>query len=315
VRARLTRAAKAPRRRSRPRALAAAPLACGAAVALVLVVGQLGGARTPAFAAAALRAAEGAPRLLVGGAGWSVARVDEWNAATGEMSFTREGRSLALSWSPAAVNNGVKVGAAKDGGRPEAVTSVLGAPAEVYRYAGTDEYTAAWRDGDAVVQARGSAASARGFVELLHRIERVNAERWLGALPASAVTPADHRVAVDEMLRGVPLPPGLDVAALRSGGTTRDRYQLGAQVVGAVGCGWIERWVAARAAGDADGARAAVAALATSRQWPVVREMAREGAYPSVLGELTDAIRTGAPVKPGVGVEQAYVEALGCPNP
>jgi hypothetical protein len=314
VRARLRAAGHARPRPSRPRALVAAPLVLGAALLIVLVAGQLGGGRTPAFAAEAVRAAQAAPRLLVAGGGWTVARVDEWNAATGEMRFTGEGGALDLSWSPAEVT-GTKVGAAKDGARPEAVTTVLGARAAVHRYAGTDDYTASWRDGDAVVQARGRAPSVGAFVDVLQRIERVSAETWLGALPASAVTPADHGETVDEMLAGLPLPPGLDVAALRAGATTRDRYQLGAQVVSAVACGWIARWVDARAKGDADGARAAAEALATSRQWPVVRQMARHGDYPAVLWDLTDAIRDGAPAKPGkpgLSVEQAYRDALGC---
>ena len=52
------------------------------------------------------------------------------------------------------------------------------------------------------------------------------------------------------MLAGVPHPEGFDIVALQSGDGIRDRYQLGAQVAGAVACAWIEQWVDARRAGD-----------------------------------------------------------------
>ena len=57
---------------------------------------------------------------------------------------------------------------------------------------------------------------------------------------------------------------GFDRAALLAGDEVRDRYQLGASVVGAVACGWLDAWEAALASGDAAGMDVARRAMASS---------------------------------------------------
>jgi DNA-directed RNA polymerase specialized sigma24 family protein len=86
------------------------------------------------------------------------------------------------------------------------------------------------------------------------------------------------------------------------------------KVTGAVGCTWLERWVAARRAGDAAGVRQAVAALATSHHWRVLQEMQADGAWPQVFWDHADAAADGAPVMGGkpLSVEESYRDALGC---
>ena len=104
------------------------------------------------------------------------------------------------------------------------------------------------------------------------------------------------------MLRGVPLPPGFDAPAGEA--TTRDRYQLGAKVAGAVACAWIER-----------GGEEARRALASAKTWPILHEMNAEGDYPEVLWQYADAFQKGGDVpagKPGVTVKNSYRDALGC---
>jgi hypothetical protein len=287
-----------------------APLAVGAVLALVVVLVRAGGGREPAFAAEAVRAAEGAPRLLLGG-GWQVTRMDEWNAGSGEMTFARDARELQLSWVPTRL-----AGPAKEpGARPELEFGTSeGFRATVWRYEGTDEYTAVWRHGDATVTARGAAASGAEFAGVVENLRRVGVEDWLRALPDSAVTPQEHPEAVDEMLAGLPLPPELDVAALRSSAGTRDRYHLGAQVAGAVACGWLATWVEAKAAGDEAGVKRAVVALASSRDWAILREMEAEGDYPKVLWQYADAVAGDGTVMGGklLSVEESYKAAL-CP--
>jgi len=302
------RARRAPRAR-----WLVAPLATAAALALVVVLAQAGGGgQERAFAAATVRAAEGAPRLLL--EGWTVTRVDEWNAGTGEMTFSQGERELELSWFRAATSD-AKVGAAKDPD-PEVALAVAvpGATAAVHRYAGSDDYTAVWRSGDLTVQARALAPSPADFAGVLGRLDRVGARDWLTALPASAVTPREHRDAVDEMLAGVPLPPGLDVGKLPGGAATRDRYQLGAQVAGTVACGWIAAWIEAKAAGDDAGAGRAAAALASSSDWAILREMQAEGDFPKVLREYADAVAGDGTVMGGkvLSVEESYEDAFSC---
>jgi len=277
-----------PRRRRRP-ALLLAPIA--AACALLIALTQTGG---PSFAAELVRAAEASPRLLMDG--WSVTRVDEWSAGQGEMTFTSGERTLALSWWPASETG--RIGKDSD--------KLVAGGRTFYRYKGSNDYTAFWRSGDSTVEARALAASPDDFVALLRRLRSVGAEDWLRALPSSAVAPADHGTAVDAMLRGLPLPPGFDTAALRRDARTRDRYQLGAQVSGAVACGWIEAWL--------HGDNRAVAELATARDWQVLKDMNAEGDYPEVLWQYADAVVHGGTVPGGkpLTVKESYKEALGC---
>jgi hypothetical protein len=287
-----------------------APLAIGATLAFAVILMQAGGGREPAFAAEAIRAAEGAPRLLLGD-GWQVTRMDEWSAGSGEMTFERDGRELQLSWVPTRLAGPAKHAGVRfelEFGTPE------GFRASVWSYEDSNEYTALWRHGDATVEARGAAASGAEFAGLVENLRRVGVEDWLRALPESAVTPREQPEAVDEMLAGLPLPPQLDVAALRSSTGTRDRYQLGARVAGAVACGWIATWAEAKAAGDDARVRRAVTALASSRDWEILREMAAEGDYPKVLWQYADAVAGDGTVIGGkvLTVQESYEAAL-CP--
>jgi hypothetical protein len=287
-----------------------APLAIGATLALVVVLAQAGGGRERAFAAEAVSAAEGAPRLLLGG-GWRVTRMDEWNAGRGEMTFARDERELQLSWVPTRLAGPDKPAGARFDVR---LGTADGVRATVWRYEGTDEYTAVWRQGDATVRARGTATSGAAFAGLVEGLRQVAVDDWLQALPESAVTPQEHPDAVDDMLAGLPLPPGLDVDSLRAGAGTRDRYQLGAQVAGAVACGWLATWADAKAAGDDAGVRRAVVALGSSRNWAILREMNSEGDYPEVVWQYADAVAADGTVVGGkvVSVEESYKAAL-CP--
>ena len=278
------------RRRRRP-VLLLSPVAVGALV-LALVLTQRG----PTFAEAAIRAAQAGPRLLVDG--WKVTRVDEWDAGTGEMTFAAGGRSLELSWAPT-----------DDGSKDlERVASaeVAGAAAFVGRYPDTSDYTAIWRTGAGFARARGDAPSPAAFLATLREIHQVSAQEWLEALPETAVQPRAQAATTDAMLRGIPLPPGFKAPAATA--ETRDRYQLGAKVAGAVVCGWIEQWL--------DGDQAAAAkALAGSRDWPLLKAMDAEGDYPEVVWQYADAINGKGNVpggKLGLTVGGTYKEAFGC---
>jgi hypothetical protein len=194
----------------------------------------------------------------------------------------------------------------------ELEVGVPGARAVVHRYAGSEDYTGVWRSGELTVQARADAASPDEFAGILGGLERVGARAWLSALPASAVSPSEQRDAVDEMLAGLPLPPGFDTGSLRDGAATRDRYQLGAKVAGAVACGWLGSWAEAKAAGDDAGVRRAVVALASSRDWAILREMDAEGDYPEVVWQYADAVAGDGTVMGGkvLSVEESYKAAL-----
>lgn len=180
------------------------------------------------------------------------------------------------------------------------------------------EVLAFWEDGGTVVEARGRGIvpdGATAFAAILGQLERVDAATLVGALPADAVLPADRAAIVDRMLSDVPVPDEVDLAGLRGDGRVgAGRYSVGAQVTGAVACAWIERWLTATDADDDRAARRAVRAMGTSRDWAVLEEMETQGAWPDVIREYADAMRTGEPIVGGreLTVRESYASALGC---
>jgi hypothetical protein len=275
-----------PRRRRRRPLLLTAPIAAALILALLLTQDR------QTFAAAAVKAAEASPRLLVDG--WKVTRVDEWQAETGEMTFERDGRTLELHWGEERT--------VKDGMVRAGTATVAGRRATIVRYSDAPkDFTAIW----GTVYARELGVDLAEFKRTLGAIHQVGAEEWLRALPQSAVTPRAQDDTIAAMLKDIPIPPGFK--APTGSDATRDRYQLGAAVAGAVACGWIERWLA----GDPK----AAAALASSRDWPLLRRMDAEGDYPEVVWQYADAVNGKSAVpggKLGLTVDGTYKDALGC---
>ena len=246
--------------------------AVAAAVALVVFFVPADGGTERAWAAPLVKVAESVPRLLVGE--WQVTRADEFEVGQGEMDFTDGARTVQLSW--------------RKGGDPIQKDGIIG-----------------WEQQGYALELRGEAAA-----EARAQLRAVSVDEWLGAMPASVVRPEEHDKAVDEVVRGLPLPPGFDRSALGTGGAARDRYQLGVQVVAAVACGWFDRWVN----GDATARKEAVAAMQTAREWPVLKQMERDGAYGEVLLQYVDAMAADGKIVGGkpLSVEESYEGALGC---
>lgn len=119
---------------------------------------------------------------------------------------------------------------------------------------------------------RADEFSRTGRDPVLAMLESVDIDRWLSAMPASVVRPDSHAAVVEEMLADVPLPDGFDAEELIRADTVLDRYQLGAEVTGAVACGWVEQWLRARKTGDTVRAREAVEAMPSSRDWAILKD-------------------------------------------
>jgi hypothetical protein len=322
--------------RRRPVLLATAALAPTAA-AIVLALTLFGRGDDAAWASA-VEVARAAPRLLIGQPGWEVTRADELSVGNGEMTFARGQRRLDLHWGP---GRDFTFAVEKRSVDQDAVgtINVAGDTARVFRYRGTTDFTAIWLRDGMMVEAREGAAPRAGQPGVLRRapaldplraaasltefeatlasLREVDVASWLAAMPDSVVEPASRSEIVGEMLAGLPLPDGFDTAPLTSGNAIRDRYQLGAQVAGAVACAWTDRWVAARRAGDESGVRRAVTAMASSHGWPILLEMDEEGDYPKVLWQIADAMAANRMVLAGkpLTVEAGYGSALGCPGP
>ena len=261
-----------------------------ALIAAVTLIGNggVGGDQHPTFAAAAIKVAKANPRLLETESGWSVTRADDFTTTQGEMAFGNGPYELELFWSPAAqYRSYLRDRAADSSGHSD--MEFLGRPATIFRYDDTatgspDFTTIVAPEGKTFIEIRGDAlGSEDAYLRLLHGLQPTDVNSWLSAMPPSVVQPNDRAGTVDEMLRGIPLPPGFDVKALKRGDIVSDRYQLGAQVAGSVACAWLDRWTAAARSGNGPKLRQARAAMATSRDWPILREMNSQGDYPEEM--------------------------------
>lgn len=271
-----------------------AGLACIAVVAALILVagGSVGGGGQPAFAAAAIKVAEANPRLLIAAPGWSVTRADEFEADSGEMTFSDSSHQLQITWYPARFY-GTYLRDRADVSTP--VTSTfLGYKATTVHYGRSEYATMLSPRGSVFVEIRGKLESKQAYEDVLHSLRPVDVNTWLSAMPPSVVRPDGRAAAVEEMLRGVPLSPGFDATALQSENSVSDRYQLGVKVTGAVACAWVERWLAATGAGNKTVAQEAVDAMATHSRWPVLRQMAKEegpGSWPVNIRQAANRIK------------------------
>lgn len=284
------------------------------AVATLIGGGGVGGDQHPAFAAAAIKVAEENPRLLVMEPGWSVSRADEFTSDEGEMAFSNGQDELELFWRPA---NEFKSYARDRRADSSAQTpiEVLGQPATLFRYDDTstgspDFTTIIAPQGKTFVEVRGDALGSQdAYLDLLHSLQPTDVNTWLAAMPRSVVRPSNRATTVDRMLRGIPLPPGFRVAALKHGNVVSDHYQLGTQVAGSVACAWLDRWTAAAKAGDGPKLRQARAAMRSSRNWPILRELNSQGDYPEEIWGLRDRWNNSGM---GRNTTRNYSSGLGC---
>jgi hypothetical protein len=158
---------------------------------------------------------------------------------------------------------------------------------------GNRQMTALWSEGGYVLELSAAVPDLAGFEERLDWLTRVDSQTWLDAMPAKVVKAADHDAAVREMLKGIPVPKGFKPSQIPDEGLTTDRYQVGASVTGIVSCLWFRQWGEARGTGDTAAAVEAERAMATSRHWSILHEMAKDGAYPETVWELAREMPSG----------------------
>ncbi|HEX3040551.1 MAG TPA: hypothetical protein VHP56_00470 [Solirubrobacterales bacterium] len=249
-------------------------LAAVAMLAALLVAGGWlrdgGSGGHPEFAAAAIRVAEANPRLLVTAPGWRIVRADEFETDSGELTFSDGSHRFDVHWYPAKLY-GSYLRDRADVSAPERGT-LLGQTATTVYY-GREEYaTMLSPQGSVFIEVRGRLGSRSAYDEILHSLRAVDVDTWLEAMPPSTVRPEARSQAVDRLLQGMPLPPGFSAATLKGEDSIADRSTLAVEVGNAIACGWVESWIAARAAGEEAAAQRAVEALSSSDGWPLVRE-------------------------------------------
>jgi hypothetical protein len=302
-------------------------VAAAAVVATSLVFGGAAaldsgrdGGRGPGLAPAAAPSAPDAgplpkdvPFLLVQAEGWRMTRTDQYEPDSGEMTFTDGTREVELSWRPGDTHE-LYVEDREAGAEASWDIVVAGREGVLFQYEGTTDFTAMWLHEGQSMELRGLFPSVDDFRAVAATVEPVDGDTWAAALPEDAVLPGERREAVDEMLADLPVHPDVDVAALKGARTVNNRYQVGAQVTGAVACAWIEQWLDAREKDDGARAREAVEAMKTARRWAILREMDEAGDFPEVVWEYADAMAGDGQVPAGrpTTVAEGYRSGLGC---
>ncbi len=273
-------------------------LALVGAVAILIVLGggSVKDGGHPTYAAAAVKVAESNPRLLLTAPGWSIVHANSFGAEYGGLTYKDaghpvlgpEGLSVVMNWEPAALYR-----SSLRGLRDNATVThptLLGRQATTFHYRGRPAYITVLPPQGNVFVTLG--LPAKQHETLLRSLRAVGVKRWLAAMPPEVVQPAAETAVIAQMLRGMPLPPGFDPSSLEAEGVLTNRYELGQAVAGAVACGWLESWKAARRVGDVTTAEAAVAAMSGARHWAVLLQMVHEKGF---RGDLLPANGIGWP--------------------
>jgi len=158
---------------------------------------------------------------------------------------------------------------------------------------GNRQMTALWFEDGYVLELRAAVPDQAAFEERLGWLTKVDSQAWLDAMPAKVVKAADHEAAVREMLKGIPVPSTFKPSRIPDEGLTTTRYQVGAAVTSTVSCLWLLQWGEARRTGDRGAELEADKAMATSKHWRILREMAKEGAYPESIWQVAAEMPSG----------------------
>jgi hypothetical protein len=239
-----------------------------------------------------LKAVEDIPRLLIREPGWKVTTAYGFAGKDGTLGFTNGVRELEFDWYPATQYSSYYTDRL-DVSAPVPAT-VDGMPGNRFTYSDTDfAVMLKPRNGIFVEMRTGpNGWTLDSFQKTLTHIKQVDARTFLAAMPPEIVTPDRAAKAADQVLAGVPLPPGFNRAALRDLGTN-DSYQFGAEVTKVVGCGWIADWKQARATGNPAEAKRAANAMRSSHQWKVLNDMNAAGDWPESFWEIADGMAEG----------------------
>jgi hypothetical protein len=158
---------------------------------------------------------------------------------------------------------------------------------------GNRQMLALWSEDGHVLELRAAVADQAAFEERLGWLTKVDAQTWLGAMPAKVVKAADFEGTVREMLRGIPLPKTFAISRVPDEGLTTNTEALGSKVAGTVSCLWFRQWGAARRSGDKPAELQAERAMATSRHWKILRDVESTNGYSPLVWELAAAMPKG----------------------
>jgi hypothetical protein len=178
---------------------------------------------------------------------------------------------------------------------------------------GDREMLAVWEEGGDVLELEASVPNLAAFEERLGWLMKVGSQAWLEAMPAKVVKSANIEGTVREMLKGIPLPKTFAVSRIPDEGLTTSRERVASKVTGTVACLWLRQWGEARQGGDAAAEAEAEKALATSDNWPIVRELGVDSYPASEIHEVAQAMPQGYWLFRGHPWNLlAHAESIGC---
>jgi hypothetical protein len=264
------------------------------------------GPSTPSGMPPRPRPAQSSPLILFQLPGWHAWYADEQSTLTGEVDFAPIGAPIrngaptragaGLTWYDARFARGYIQDRAAEASI-KTTARVLGSVAHVIQYKGHvpdgHAYSAIWTIKPRVFEFTMRVRDMAAFKAALTHLRRVDSAAWAKAMPASVVQTGRRSVVIRQMLQGVPLPPGFRASQIPGPQLLRDRYQLGTAVTGTVACEWFARWGQARRNGNRAAVNRAVAAMATARRWPILRQMNAHGGWTGVLVGYAKAMRGG----------------------
>lgn len=324
-------ATSSPRPTNSLRTMAIKTVAITAAAAVVFGITTLGTSDRPGrgadrvWAAELVSIAEASPRFLIQQEGWTVARVDEFRADYGEMTFEngkdcnllplKEGCYwISLFWRPADTHDDYFADR-KRGADSSSRTTIAGHETVVFESANVfgTTYEAMWLDGDDSLELRSDLIpNLDEFNAVAATLQTVDVDTWLSAMPASVVKPDEREDAVDKILARLPVPASLDVEALKQSEMVMNDSSLDYDVMNAVVCGWIQQWVDGTKAGDKRAIREAVASIG----WPGWAERDNHGQWSSFLSDIAEGMKTNTPVNGdrSLPIGVTYQRHIGCPE-
>lgn len=249
-----------------------------------------------------------------------IAGTPERQRAVGMLPAAVRQRRVELSWRQTSLQSEIETMRAMlhPHGRRELelpvldTTAIVDTKAEFYVNhggPGDRQMVALWSEGGYTLILRAAVPDLAAFEERLDWLTEVDPQTWLDAMPEKVVKAADHDAAVREMLEGIPLPGTFKPSRVPDEGLTTDRYQVAGAVTGTVACLWFRQWGEARRTGDKAAEIEAERAMATSRRWPILREMAKDGGHP-LIWQLAAGMPSGKGKRGWRLLPQA--EALGC---
>ncbi|MEU8661369.1 hypothetical protein [Actinoplanes philippinensis] len=242
-----------------------------------------------------LTAVQGHPRLMINEPGWKMTEVSHLGAAHGSIVFTNRARRLAMYWYPADQYDRYL----KEQQPPGTfqATTVAGVKAVV----AAGDVILEPRDGT-FVELRAEGMGFAKFRVLLSHVVHLSPEKFLASLPPEVVTPGEIRSAAADFLADVPIPPAFDVASIDMGAVNfasvhvaaaDDAHYFSERVISQIACAWIAEWIRADADGDGAAVEDAIAALRTSRNWKVLKDLTKRSSRPAVIWVHADQVANG----------------------